>query len=166
MMKNEKQIDNEEHERLLGELADTIGCYGLTHSTTMQLRAMLGFSDYTANSGRGVEGNDLSGNGSQINFDMLLRVIRMAHVTQINNLKQMLSETHWSHEYANPVEVANGYAPKFSYHHHRRGQAIVALSQEIKGISLMLWVLQGMNGNERRIKNFHWSFNKTVGDEE
>tara|TARA_R110000737_G_scaffold275535_2_gene282510 strand:- start:579 stop:1040 length:462 start_codon:yes stop_codon:yes gene_type:complete len=148
-------IDNEEHECLLGELADTIGTYGLTHSTAMQLRAMLGFSDYTANSGRGVEGNDISGNGSQINFDMLLRVIRMAHVTQINNLKQMLSETHWSHD-----------APEFSYHHHRRGQAIEALSQEIKGISLMLWVLQGMNGNERRIKNFHWSFNKPVGDEE
>ena len=148
-------IDNEEHECLLGELADTIGCYGLTHSTAMQLRAMLGFSDYTANSGRGHQGNDISGNGSQINFDMLLRVIRMAHKTQIDALKQLLSDTHWSHD-----------APQFSYHHHTRGQAIEALGQEIKGISMMLWVLQGMNGNERRIKNFHWSFNKTVGDDE
>lgn len=149
-------LDNESEglSCLLGELSDHIGTYGLTKDTTSQLRSMLGFTDYTGHRGRGVEGNDVAGNGSQINFNLMLRVIRMAHKDKIDTLRQLLSDTHWSHD-----------APQFSYHHHRRGQVIECLGVEIKDISLMLWVLQCMNGNTTRIKNFHWVFDTVVEDD-
>jgi hypothetical protein len=109
-------------------------------------------ADYRPLRNKGMNGNDLSGNGCQLNFDMLLITIRTAHYNKVNELRELLSETHWSHSHG--------------YHHHTRGQKIEMLGAQLAMLSQMLWVLQGMNNNEQRLANFHWVFDPVVEESE
>jgi|TARA_R100000482_G_C5131245_1_gene152095 hypothetical protein len=111
-------------------------------------------SEYKPSRNKGMNGNDLSGNGSQLNFDMLLTTIRMAHYDKVNELKELLSETHWSHSYGG-----------HGYHHHTRGQEFERLTAQLARLSQMLWVLQGMNNNEQRLASFHWVFDPKVEED-
>lgn len=111
-------------------------------------------SDYRPHRNKGMNGNDLAGNGSQLNFDMLLATIRMAHYDKVNELRDLLSETHWSDTYE-----------KNRYHHHTRGQRIEMLSMHLARLSQMLWVLTGMTHNEKRLANFHWVFDPVVEED-
>lgn len=110
--------------------------------------------EYLPSRSKGMNGNDLSGNGSQLNFDMLLATIRIAHYDKVNELRELTSRTHWSDTYE-----------KNGYHHHTRGQKIEMLSAQLARLSQMLWVLQGMNGNEKRLANFHWVFDPSVEED-
>ena len=112
-------------------------------------------SEYKPSRNKGMNGNDLSGNGCQLNFDMLLSTIRMAHYDKVNELRELLSETHWSHSYGGQ-----------GYHHHTRGQRIEMLSAHLARLSQMLWVLQGMNLNADRMDNFHWVLDPVVEESE
>jgi len=112
-------------------------------------------SEYRPNKNKGMNGNDLCGNGCQLNFDMLLTTIRMAHYDKVDELRELLSNTHCSHTYE-----------KNGYHHHTRGLKIEMLSAQLARLSQMLHVLQGMNGNTDRLSNFHWVFDGSTHEEE
>jgi hypothetical protein len=108
-------------------------------------------SEYIPNRNKGHNGNDLSGNGCQINFDELLIVIQTAHKNKVDELRQLLSDTHWADSYADN-----------RYHHHTRGESIEVIGGQVARLSRMLWMLQGMNGNESRLSNFHWVFDSLI----
>lgn len=100
-----------------------------------------------ADRSKGMNGNDLSANRSQLNFDMLLTTIRMAHYDKVNELRNATDRIHWSDRY-----------DSHGYHHHTLGQRIEMLGAQLARICQMLHVLQGMNGNEERLANFYWVF--------
>ena len=95
---------------------------------------------------RGRNGNSLAGDGCQINFDMLLTTIRMAHYDKVNELR-VATEIHWSEGY-----------DSHGYHHHTRGDKIEMLGGQLARLSHMLHMLQGMNDNKARLTNFHWVY--------
>ena len=111
-------------------------------------------SEYRPNRNIGHNGNDLAGNGCQLNFDELLIVIRTAHKRTLDELRELTFRTHWYDTYEE-----NGY------HHHTRGERIEMLGSQLARLSRMLWVLQGMNGNEKRLDNFHWVFDPVVEED-
>ena len=109
-------------------------------------------SEYKPNRNRGYNGNDLAGNGSQMNFHDLLVTIRTAYQDKLSQLRNITNGMHWSDTYE-----------KKGYHHHTRGQFIEQLSHELMRLSTMLWVLEGMNGNAERLRNFHWVYGYAEG---
>jgi|TARA_E500000305_G_C4013533_1_gene234175 hypothetical protein len=108
--------------------------------------------EYKPHRGWGYNGNNLAGNGCQINFNELLVTIRIAYQDKLHELQDILRDMHWADTYE-----------KHGYHHHTRGQKIEKLSHELMRLSRMLWMLEGMNGNAMRLRNFHWVFGYEEG---